>query len=82
MGAGTLGRDANCRVVHQHSIEQIESILIQTRGDGFVHVARPFRKGGFEVGKGRDARPGLLVRCPKNTILCELRPSLELELQE
>jgi hypothetical protein len=61
-----LGGYASRRVVNQHHLKELQSILIEVRAQSLVHVSLPLGEGWFEVGEAglvRNSRPFGFGRC-------------------
>lgn len=65
--ARLLGRDAASGIIDQHGLQEIETVVVETRAEWCAHVTRPLGEGRFEVGIASHARPNLLCRCSKNS---------------
>lgn len=63
---GSLCRYTPSRVINQHLLKQVETVVIEVGAKGVVVVTLPLGKRWFEVGVGCDTRPGLLRRCTEN----------------
>lgn len=64
--ARLLGRDAASGIIDQHGLQEIETVVVETRAEWCAHITRPLGEGGFEVGIASHARPNLLCRCSQN----------------
>lgn len=63
-----LRRDATSRVIHQKSIEEIETNLIEVCDNVRDICSIPLGERGLEVGERGDARPVLLAGCSEDAI--------------
>lgn len=58
--ASLLGGDATSGIVDQHVLEEVESLLVEVRAEGYRLVADPFGERGLKVGEAGlvlNARP-------------------------
>lgn len=60
--ASLLGGYPGRRVVGKHQFEKVESVFIETCGQGVAVIALPLGEGGLVVGIRGNAWPGLLTR--------------------
>lgn len=60
---GGFGGDATRRVVDEHHLEQVETVLVQVLADWGAVVSCPVGERGLIVRVGRYARPYVLMRC-------------------
>lgn len=58
--AGTLGRDAAGRVIHQHHLEELEAIGVEARAQGQRLVSDPLGERALKVGVRGDTGPDIL----------------------
>lgn len=56
-----LGRDASGRVVNEHCVEKVESVLFEAGDQGPRLLSIPLWKRGLEVWERCHARPRLLI---------------------
>lgn len=61
MIASLFRRYPSGRIVDQHSVKQIQTIVIQARNERLGLRSVPFWEGGFEVGERGHARPDVVV---------------------
>lgn len=61
MVAGGLCRNATGRVVDEHHLQKVESVIVEVLAEGLVMIASPLRKRGLEVWVAGHARPVVLA---------------------
>lgn len=61
VNASLLSRDASGRIVNEHCIEKVESVLFETRNQRSRFFSTPLWERGLEVWERRHARPRLLI---------------------
>ena len=61
VNASLLSRDASGRIVNEHCIEKVETVLFEAGNQRSRFLSSPFRERGLEVWERRHARPCLLV---------------------
>ena len=66
MATSLLGTNAPRRIVHQQTVQQIETNVVQTLNQSRIVVSFPLGEGGFVVWQEGDALPVVFVGCAKD----------------
>lgn len=80
--AGLLGRDAAGRVVDEHHLQEVETLVIKVLAEGLAVIPQPLGEGGLKVRVRCHSGPDILCGGTKQSTGVKLECHFYIEFKE